>query len=69
VYFFLVRSRYSSFVIATSLRAGRPRSPGSIPCRDRGFFWSQSRPALGPTYPPIQWIPVALSPRIKRLRA
>jgi hypothetical protein len=26
-----------------------------------------SRPALGPTQPPIQWVPVALSPGVKRL--
>jgi hypothetical protein len=32
---------------------------GSIPDRGRGFFFlaPASRPALGPTQPPIQWVP------------
>jgi len=44
---------------------------------DRGFksgqeigiflFTTVSRPALGPTEPPIQWAPVALSLGVKRL--
>jgi hypothetical protein len=25
-----------------------------------------SRPALGPTLPPVQWVPVVLSPGVKR---
>jgi hypothetical protein len=30
---------------------------GSIPGRDKMFFYSTaSRPALGPTQPPIQWV-------------
>jgi hypothetical protein len=43
---------------------------GSIPGRgnDRIFlFATASRPALGPTQPPIQWLPGALSLGIKRL--
>jgi hypothetical protein len=42
----------------------------SIPDRGRGFFplISASRPALEPTQPPIQWVPGALSPRVKRGR-
>jgi hypothetical protein len=43
---------------------------GSIPDRAimRCFFFSiASRPALGPTQPPIQWVPRALTPGIKRL--
>jgi len=34
-----------------------------------GFFLfaTASRPALGYTQPPIQWVPEALTPRVKRL--
>jgi len=30
------------------------------------LFATESRPALGPTQPPIQWLPRALSPGVKR---
>jgi len=30
------------------------------------LFDPMSRPALGPTHPPIQWLPVAFTPVIKR---
>jgi hypothetical protein len=40
---------------------------GSIPGRSKIFLFSvASRPALRPTQPPIQWVPGALSPRVKR---
>jgi hypothetical protein len=29
---------------------------------------SVSKPALGPTQPPVQWVPVVLSPGVKRGR-
>jgi hypothetical protein len=32
----------------------------------RLFFSTERRPALGSTQPPIQWVPGALSPRVKR---
>jgi hypothetical protein len=33
----------------------------------KNFLFSMSpRPALGPTQPPIQWVPVAISPGVKR---
>jgi hypothetical protein len=33
----------------------------------KNFHFSiMSRPALGYTHPPIQWVPGALSPRVKR---
>jgi hypothetical protein len=45
-------SRYSD-----CLRAGWPRSRSSSPGRAEHFLFStSSRPVLGPTQPPIQWI-------------
>jgi hypothetical protein len=41
---------------------------GSIPDRGRGCFplTSASRPALGPTQPPIEWVLGDISPGVKR---
>jgi hypothetical protein len=40
---------------------------GSIPGRGKIFLYSvESRSALGPTQPPIQWVSAALSPGAKR---
>jgi hypothetical protein len=51
-------SRYSDW-----LRAGRPRDRSSSPGRVKNFLFStSSRPALGSTQLPIQWVPGALSP-------
>jgi hypothetical protein len=49
------------------LRAGR----GSIPGRGERIFplASVSRPALGPTQPPVQWVPGVLAPGVKRGRS
>jgi hypothetical protein len=59
-----VQSRDSSVGVATGYGLdGRSSSPngGMI------FVLSMSRPVLGPTQPPIQWVPGVLSPRVKRL--
>jgi hypothetical protein len=52
------------------LRAGRPGDRGLIPGRSERIFplASVSRPALGPTQPPVQWVPGVLSPGLKRSR-
>jgi hypothetical protein len=50
----LIRSRESSVGIATGHR-------GSIPDRDKVIFSIGSRRGLGPTPPPIQWAPGAIS--------
>jgi hypothetical protein len=40
---------------------------GSIPGRGKIFLFSTaSRPVLGPTQPPIQWIPVVISPGVEQ---
>jgi hypothetical protein len=49
------------------LRAGRQRNRSSSPGRVKNFHFSiSSRPALGPTQPPIHWAPGALSSGVKR---
>jgi hypothetical protein len=56
------RSRYSDW-----LRAGRRRDRSSSLGRAKNFLFSKSsRPALGATQLPIQWVPGALSPAVKR---
>jgi hypothetical protein len=58
----LIRSRYSD-----SLRTGRLRGRGSSPGRVKNFHFSMSsRPPMGSIQPPIQWVPGALSPGVKR---
>jgi hypothetical protein len=54
-------SRDSSVYIVTGYELhGRCSFPG------REKFFSLSMPALGPTQAPIQWVPAALSPGVKR---
>jgi hypothetical protein len=53
----------SAVGIATGYGLGR----NSIPGRGENFLFSMSsRPVLGPTQPPIQRVPGALSPELKR---
>jgi hypothetical protein len=48
-------------------RAGRPRCRSSSPGGVKNFLFSAaSRPALGLTQPPTQWIPGALSPDVMK---
>jgi hypothetical protein len=57
-------SRGNSVGLATRLRID---DRGSIPAGVRDFLFSiASRPALGLTQPPIQCVPGALSPGVKR---
>jgi hypothetical protein len=57
-----LHSRYSDW-----LRAGRSRGRGSSPGSVKNFLFStSSRPAVGSTQPPIQWVPGTLSPGVKR---
>jgi hypothetical protein len=49
------------------LRAIPPKGRSSSPGRLKSFLFSPaSRPALGPTQLPIQWVLGALSPGVKR---
>jgi hypothetical protein len=47
------------------LRAGRSWFKGSIPGERLGIFLFVFRPALGPTQPPIKWVPGLLSVGVK----
>jgi hypothetical protein len=48
------------------LGAGRPRGRSSSPGKFKNFLFStSSRLAVGPTQPPLQCVPGALSPGIK----
>jgi hypothetical protein len=51
------------------LRAGRPRGRSSDLGGVKSFHFSiSSRPVLGPTQPPVQWVSGALSPGVKLQR-
>jgi hypothetical protein len=41
---------------------------GSVPGKSKIFLFSTaSRPVLGSTHPPIQWVPRVVPPEVKRL--
>jgi hypothetical protein len=49
------------------LRTGRPRGRSSCPGGGKNFhFFMSPRPPPGATQPPIQWLPGARSPAVKR---
>jgi hypothetical protein len=64
------RSGIISTVCPWTVLAGRPGGWGSIPGRGKGILpvATVSRPALGPTQPPVQWVPGVLSQGVKRRR-
>jgi hypothetical protein len=58
---------FDFYLLFDWLRAGRQRGRSSSPGRVKNFLFSTSfRPVLGPTQPPIQWVPRALSLGAKR---
>jgi hypothetical protein len=66
----LYKDRDSSVGIATRLRTGLSEQSGFDSRRGLWIFLfaTASRPALGPTQPPIQWVSGILSPGVKRPR-
>jgi hypothetical protein len=65
---FRSESRRSSVGLVTRIWDERPRNRGFIPCkRDIFLFSILSRSAVGPTQPPLQCVPDALSLGIKLL--
>jgi hypothetical protein len=62
-----LRSRDSVVSIATGYGLDNQRGWSSSPRRVKNFLFSMlSRPAPGPSEPPIQWVPWALSPGVER---
>jgi hypothetical protein len=66
-YKYIVRSRNDVVGITTGYRLDDGGVGVRVPVRSRIFVFSTlPRPVLGPTQPPIQWVPGALSPGVKR---
>jgi hypothetical protein len=62
----LLDLRFSRSRDSDWLRAGRPRGRSTSSGRVKNFLFStSSRPALGSTQPPIQWVAEALSSAVK----
>jgi hypothetical protein len=53
-------------ISSSLLLVGPPRGRIRVPVGARFFFPTSSRRIREPTHPPIQWVPGALSPRVKR---
>jgi hypothetical protein len=65
--FFNINRRLSWY--SDWLRSGRPRGRSSRPGNGKIFLlYTSSRPLLGPTQPPIQWVIGALFSEVKRPR-
>jgi hypothetical protein len=65
-FIFNIRSRDSSVGIATGYWLENREVGVRVPVKVKNFlFFTSSRPALGPTQPPIQWVPGALSQGVK----
>jgi hypothetical protein len=58
-----ILSPYSDLLLTERLR-GQSSSPGRV---KNFLFFVSSRLALGPTQPPLQWVPRTLSPGVRRL--
>jgi hypothetical protein len=65
----MVESRHSAIGIAAGYGLDDRGVGSSSPGRIKNFLFSTSSiPALGPTQRPIQWVPGAFSPGVKRPR-